>query len=141
MTSLTFPEKVSDYAGGRKGDFVIYGLNKNRTLAFETKGANFRHNFIAFSGGTKYHFNLEYSQDKSNKDIEIKKAATCQTFVLLKETPDFRLFECPKSLYFVNKRSTPVKVNDLVVVKKSYLSKGPPIFVDGRLIYYRGVLK
>ena len=141
MTSVTFPAKVSDYAGGQKGAFVIYGLNKDKTLAFETKGANFRHNFIVFSEGTKYHFNLVYDQKKSNKDIEIKKGVPCHAFVSLKETKNYRLFECPQSLFFVNKKSNPVKVNDMIVPKKSYLSKGPPIFVDGKLIYYQGVLK
>ncbi len=141
MTSVTFPAKITDYAGGRKGDFLVYGLNKDKTLVFESKGVNFKHNFIAFGGGEKYHFNLAYDEGKSNKDIEIKKGVPCMAFVLLKETPSWRLFECPKSLYFVNKKSTPVKVNDQMVAKKSYLSKGPPIVVEGRLIYYQGVLQ
>ena len=141
MTSVTFPAKVSDYAGGRKGDFIIYGLNKDKTLAFETKGVNFKHNFIAFAGGTKYHFNLAYDQEKSNKDIEIRKGVPCQALVLLKETKSYRLFECPQSLFLVNKKTTPVKINDMMVSKKSYLSKGPPVFLDGRLIYYQGVFK
>ena len=140
MTSVTFLAKVSDYAGGQKRDFHIYGINKDKTLVFEAKGINFKRNFIAFSGGTKYHFNLAYDQERSNKDIEIKRGVPCQTFVLLKETSTFRLFECPKSLYFVNKMPSPVKVNDMVVSKKSYLSKGPPIYLDGHLIYYQGVL-
>ena len=38
MTSVTFPAKVTDYAGGRRGDFLIYGLNKDKTLVFEAKG-------------------------------------------------------------------------------------------------------
>ena len=140
MTSVTFPNKVTDYAGGQKGDFLIYGLNKDKTLVFEAKSENFKRNFIAFAGGTKYHFNLAYDWERSNKDIEIKRGVPCQTFVLLKETPAFRLFECPKSLYFVNRKSAPAKVNDQMIVKKSYLSKGPPIWVDGHLIYYQGVL-
>ena len=140
MTSVTFPSKIGDYAGGKKGSFIVYGVNKDKALVFETKGANFRHNFIAFGRKTKYHFNLVYDQEKSNKDIEIRKGVPCQTFVLLKETGDYKLFECPRSLFFVNKKIVPVKINDMLVTKQSYLSKGPPIFVDGSLIYYQGII-
>ncbi len=140
MTSITFPSKIGDYAGGQKKDFIIHQLNKNKTLVFETKGEDFRRNFIAFGHKTKYHFNLVSNQTRSDKDIEIRKGVPCHAFVLIKETADYRLFECPRSLFFVNKKSTPVKVGDLMITKENYLSKGPPVFVDGKLIYYQGTL-
>lgn len=138
LTSVSFPSKVHDYVGGQEGDFKIYELNKGKSLVFEPKRKGFSRNFISFLKEDKYHFNLQYSEEFSNKDIEIKKAKACSYFTLLKETPEYQLFECPKSLYFVNKLKRPVKVNELTIKNKSYLSKGPPIYLDKKMIYYQG---
>ncbi len=138
LTSVNFPNKITDYVGGQEGDFKIYELNKGRSLVFEPKQKGFSRNFITFMKDGKYHFNLTYKEDLSNKDIEIRKAEVCTYFTLLKETSTYQLFECPKSLFFINKLKQPVKVNELTIKDKSYLSKGPPIYLGEQLIYYQG---
>ena len=141
LTAITFPDKIHDYVGGRKGDFSIYELNKGRSLVYEVKRKDIDSNFITFHKASKYHFNIKYSEHLANKDIEISEAHTCNMYELIKETRDYQLFECPKSILFVNKNKKPVKVNDLVIDKKAFLSKGPPIFLNGAMIYYkRGIL-
>ncbi len=138
LTSMSFSTKVSDYVGGQEGDFKIYELNKRKSLVFEAKRKGFSRNFITFLKDSKYHFNVSYSDDFSNKDINVKEAEVCTYFTLLKETTNYQLFECPKSLFFVNKTKLPVKVNELTIKEKSYLSKGPPIFMNEKMIYYQG---
>lgn len=138
LTSVNFPNKVQDYVGGQEGDFKIYELNKGKSLVYEPKQKGFSRNFITFLKEEKYHFNLKYSEKFSNKDVEIRKAERCTYFTLLKETKEYQLFECPKSLFFVNKSKRPVKVNELTIKTKSYLSKGPPIYLDGKMIYFQG---
>ena len=108
LTSVSFPAKVQDFVGGQEGDFKIYEMNKSRSLVFEAKRKGFSRNFITFLKNSKYHFNISYSEDQSNKDVEIKEAKVCSYFTLLKETEDYQLFECPKSLFFVNKTKRPV---------------------------------
>lgn len=138
LSSVNFSTQVTDYVGGELGDFKVYELNHHKSLIFEPKKKDFQKNFITFTKKDKYHFNLVYDEKFSNKDIEIREAEKCSYFNLVVETKDYQLFECPKSLFFVNKRKTPVKVNDLVISEKSYLSKGPPIYLEGSLIYYQG---
>ena len=138
LTSVSFPSKVTDYVGGQEADFKIYELNKGKSLVFEPKRKGINRNFIAFLRDEKFHFNVGYDEEISNKDIEIRSGATCSYFTLIKETDTFQLFECPKSLFFVNKAKIPAKVNDLIVTDKSYLSKGPPIYLSGKMIYYHG---
>lgn len=138
LTSVNFNSKIADYVGGQEGDFKIYELNKGKSLVFEPKQKGFSRNFITFMKEHKYHFNLTYREELSNKDIEIRSAQTCTYFTLLKETSTYQLFECPKSLYLVNKLKQPVKVNELTIKEKSYLSKGPPIYLNDKMIYYQG---
>lgn len=138
LTSMSFPSKVNDYVGGQEGDFKVYELNKRQSLVFEPKRKGFSRNFISFLKDDKYHFNISYNEEFSNKDIEIREAQTCTYFTLLKETKEYQLFECPKSLFFVNKTKFPVKINELTVTSKSYLSKGPPIYLNDKIIYYQG---
>ena len=37
LTAVTFPERVVDYVGGRKGEFRVHQLNRGKTLVFEPK--------------------------------------------------------------------------------------------------------
>ncbi|MEX1099781.1 MAG: hypothetical protein WEB87_05110, partial [Bacteriovoracaceae bacterium] len=138
LSAVTFPDKVHDYVGGTKEDFQIYELNKKKSLVYEPKNKSIDRNFIVFLQDAKYHYNLKYSDELSNKDIVIKAAKKCSLFSLIKETASYKLFECHKSIFFVNKRKSKVKVNEEVVEEKKFLSKGPPIFLNGELIYYRG---
>ncbi len=138
LTAINFETKISDYVGGQEGDFKIYELNKSHSLVFEAKQKGFSRNFITFMKDQKYHFNLTYNEDQSNKDIEIKEAKPCSYFSLLKESEHYKLFECPKSLFLVNKQKTPVKVNDFVIQDSAYLSKGPPLYLNSKPIYLNG---
>jgi len=139
LTAITFPDKIQDYVGGRKGDFQIYELNQGKSLVYEVKRKDIDSNFITFHRGGKYHFNLLYDERFSNKDIEIKEAATCNMYELIKDAKDYQLFECPRSILFINKLKVPVKVNDQVISDKAFLSKGPPIFINGGVIYFNGM--
>jgi len=38
----------------------------------------------------------------------------------------------------VNKTKRAIKVNELIVKDKSYISKGPPVYVNEKLIYLNG---
>lgn len=138
LTSITFSDRINDYVGGQEGDFKIYELNKGQSLVFEPKRKGFSRNFITFLKKDKFHFNVTYSEEFSNKDIEIHDAKECSYFSLIKETMDYQLFECPMSLFFVNKTKRVIKLNELVVKDKSYISKGPPVYVDDKLIYLNG---
>mgnify|MGYP001599885122 CR=1 FL=1 len=138
LTVISFETAVQDYVGGEAGDFKVYELNKGKSLVFEPKKKDFNKNFITFLKDGKYYFNLDYNENYSNKDVVIKDAKSCTAFSLIKETKDYQLFNCPKSLFFINKKSSPVKVGDLTVIDKSYLSKGPPVYLDGVLIYFQG---
>ena len=138
LTALSFESAVQDYVGGETGEFKVYELNKGKSLVFEPSAKGFNRNFITFLKDKKYYFNLTYHETLSDKDVEIRDGEACNAFSLIRETKDYQLFNCPKSLYFVNKKTSPVKVGDQTVVDKSYISKGPPVYVDGELIYFHG---
>jgi len=42
------------------------------------------------------------------------------------------------SLLIVNKSNIKLKVNDFYLDKKKFISKGPPIWIDEKLVYYKG---
>ena len=138
LTSVSFPQKITGYVGGQKGDFQIHEMNKAQSLVFEPKNKGFKRNLVAFSKNARYHFNLSYNEQHSNQDIELRQAKPCTHFKLLRETKAFQLFECPKSLFFINKRAVPVNVNGIFIRDKGYLSKGPPLFLNHKMIYYQG---
>lgn len=138
LSAISFPGKVRDYVGGQKGELQVYQLNQGKSLVLESKSKSIQRNFIIFLKDSKYHLNLVSRPKYSNKDIEIYPGEKCNFFSLLKKTAHYQLFECPKSLFFVNKRKRPVKINNFMVQDQSYLSKGPPVYLDGKMIYYQG---
>ena len=140
LTAITFSQKVHDYVGGVHSDFRVHELNNGKTLVYEPKKKGFEKNVIVFLKRDKFHFNLIYNEKSSNKDIVVKEARKCNNLILLKETLSWQLFECPKSLFFINKTKIPIKVNRLDVPSRKYLSKGPPVFVENKKIYYQGRL-
>jgi hypothetical protein len=138
LTAMTFPDRIHDYVGGQEQDFKIYELNKKRSLVFEPKRTAVDRNFIVFGKNIKHHFNIKYDEKLSNKDIEIRTASSCSLYTLIKETTHYQLFECPKSLLIVNKKRSKLKVNEAFVDKKKFISKGPPVWIDSKLRFYRG---
>ncbi|OFZ38157.1 MAG: hypothetical protein A2504_17020 [Bdellovibrionales bacterium RIFOXYD12_FULL_39_22] len=140
LTAITFPERITDYVGGTEGDFKIYELNKRQSLVFEPKRKEIDCNFILFEKDAKYYFNIKYSDELASQDIEIKEAQTCSLYSLIADKKDYQLFDCPRSILFVNKSKAKVKVNDQEFLDRAFLSKGPPIFLNGKLIYYRGII-
>ena len=141
LTAVSFEHKIQDYVGGEIGDFKIYELNKGKSLVYEAKKNSISKNFIAFTKGGKFHFNLKTDPLMSDKDIEIKEARKCELFNLMADNETFKLFECPRSLFVVNKKKNDLKVNELTIKDREFISKGPPVWIDGKLIYYKGVLK
>ncbi len=141
LTSVNFDSKIYDYIGGTSSDFKIYELNKKRSIVFEAKKKGIDRNFITYHQKDRYHFSIKYDEKLSNKDIVIQDAKECQRFKLIKETKTYQLFECPRSMYFVNKEGFPALINDQVVDKMSFISKGPPIYRNGELIFYKGVTR
>ena len=138
LTAITFESAVQDYVGGEAGDFKVYELGKGKSLVFEPKKKDFNRNFITFLKDKKYYFNLTHHETLGDKDVEIRDGEACNGFSLIRETKDYQLFNCPKSLFFVNRKSVAVKVGDQTITDKSYISKGPPVYVDGELIYFHG---
>ena len=137
LTAITFPDRIIDYVGGQERDYKVYELNKGRSLVYEPKRKDIDRNFILFQKGGKYHYNIRYDENLSNKDVVIREAKTCNLFELIEDKKEYQLFECPQSILFVNKIPKKVKVNELVIRDRVYLSKGPPIYLEGRMIYYR----
>jgi hypothetical protein len=138
LTAVTFPTPVNDYVGGQGGDFKIYELNKSKSLVFESKRKGFNANFITFLKRKKYHFNVTYDERFGVKDVVIRQAKKCSYFSLIKETKDYKLFECPRSLFIDVKRREGITVNGEHIFSKKYLSKGPSLFLKGKLIYHKG---
>lgn len=138
LTAMTFPSKIYDYVGGQKGDFQVYELNKKQSLVFDPKRKDVDRNFIVFSQKGKFHFNIKYKEEDADKDVDIRLAQKCSLYSSIKDTRKFQLFECPRSLLVVNKSKTKIKVNEFYVEKKKYISKGPPVWINGDLVYSKG---
>jgi hypothetical protein len=138
LTAVTFQSPVGDYVGGQAGDLKIYELNKGKSLVFESKRKGFNSNFITFLKNHKYHFNVTYNEALGIKDVEIKPAKKCSYFSLIKETRDYKLFKCPKSLFIDVKKKGGIVINGETIVLKKYLSKGPSLFIKDKLIYHKG---
>ena len=98
----------------------------------------FKRNFIVFLKNQQFHFNLVYSDKKKNQSVTLKEAKPCFRLTLLKETKDYQLFDCPKSLFVINKQKGPIDIDGILIKDRAYLSKGPTLYWGKKAIYERG---
>lgn len=140
LTSLGLDSKVVDYVGAKKSEVIIHELNKKRNLIFETKKSEFKSNFIIFLRDKKYHLNLIGSNDLSTPDVQIRTAKSCQNLKKITETKNYSLYQCPRSLLFINKKKISVNVSGNWISNKAFISKGPPVILNKKVIYFRGNL-
>ena len=139
LSVVSFPEKIQEYAGSHQGKIRVHQLNSGRSLAFEPKARFKEEYFTVFTKNSRYSFKLVFHKKYSDYEIQIQRGLPCSLFHLLKESTGYQLFECPQSLFFVNKNKKPLEVNGVHVRGRAYLSKGPAIFLNNKMIYYKGV--
>ena len=135
LTTMTFDSEVTNYLyGGTKSDLFIQVTNNMKTLAIKPKKMDISSNLLVITKDRKYYFNIRYDQVTPHNFVEVKNGEINHSLKSLVKRQDYEILEGKSSLLFINRSNRKIKVNDIEISKKGYLSKGVPIIKDGKRI-------
>lgn len=135
LTTLSFDSEITSYLyGGGKNDLYLQVTNNSKTLALKPKKEGISSNLLVITKNRKYYFNVEGTQKNSHKFIEIRPGQINTSLKSIVRNSNYEIFQGASSILFVNKKKIATRVNEFDVESKIYLSKGIPIFVEGKRI-------
>ena len=135
LTTLSFQTEIESFLyGGSKEDVFFEVTNQNKTLAIRPHQKLRFSNLLVVTKKRSFYFNLAYDEKNSHQFIDIKVGQKNHAFKEKIDNKDYQIMEGESSLLFVNKKDAPVKVNAQEVERKTYISKGVPILIDGERV-------
>lgn len=130
LTTLTFDSEITSYMyGGSKEDLFLQITNNMRTLAIKPKREGLSSNLLVITKNRKYYFNVRYEQENPHQFVEIKDGIINHGMRKIKSSTDYDILEGESSVMVLNKKSRPLEINDILVEKKGYFSKGVPLIM------------
>jgi hypothetical protein len=91
------------------------------------------------SKNSTFYINFKHNEALSQKLISINYAKESRSYSVITDNKRFKILDTRNSLLFINKSDKPLIVNEQVVNNRKFISKGPPVFVDGKMVYFQGV--
>jgi type IV secretory pathway VirB9-like protein len=137
LTTLSFDSEITSYMyGGAQEDLFIKVTNNRKTLALKPKGEKLNSNLLIITKERKFYFNVRHSKDNPHEFIEVKSGQINHAMKKILSTVNYDLLEGVSSFLVINKNKKSLNVNNIMITKKKYLSKGVPIFIGGKRILY-----
>jgi hypothetical protein len=135
LTTLSFEREVTSFMYGGNGKDVFISLgNKGKTLVIKPKVKNIDSNLLVITKDQKFYFHIKYGGKSEHQFVEIKRGEINTRYRKIVGSTEFELLEGKSSVLFINKGKR-ARVNGREVMRKSYLSKGIPIFMNEKRIY------
>lgn len=132
-TTLKFNEEIEYFTLGNMGDFNSY-LSKDKKILVLTPKKKFDPTpLVVITSESTFQFLLKESDTSNlNSLYLIYKGNEDKKYVLIKETPTFRLLEGVSSLLLESKVPN-LEINFQPSIKRrTILSKGSPLYIQGR---------
>lgn len=135
LTTLSFEKEVTSFMyGGNEKDIFISLSNKGKTLVIKPKMKNIDSNLLVITKDKKFYFHMKYGGKSEHQFVEVKRGEINSNYRKMVSSPGFELLEGKTSVLFINKGMR-TRVNGQEVMRKSYFSKGVPIFMNNKRIY------
>jgi len=134
LTTLSFESEIkSFYYGGSKEDVFIKETD-NKTLLLKPYRTDGLSNLLVVTLKRKYYFQLAYDATTPHTFVEVRHGLINHAQTKKVSNDQYEIWEGASSIQFVNKSANEVLVNGLKVLRREYLSKGVPIFLNGKRI-------
>ena len=135
LTTISFDSEITNYMyGGGKSDLFLQITNNNKTLAIKPKKEGISSNLLVITKNRKYYFDVDSSLKKVHKFIEVKSGQINASLKSIVKNDQYEILEGDHSLLFINRKKQSVRVNEFEVSSRRYLSKGVPIYLEGKRI-------
>jgi hypothetical protein len=135
-TTLHFQAPVEFMQAGKGSDFDVAFSKNRRSLVIRPVGTfSEPKNMVVISEEMNFHFKLINMESQQHDFVYIHKGKANSTYVKKFENDLVKIHEGDSSLYIVNKLPTAIEINGAKVERQTFISKGLPVIVDGKVIY------
>jgi len=86
-------------------------------------------NMIVITKNNHFQFRIQTS-DKPHNIVYVYPGKVNTTFLKRLETADFKILEGDSSVLVLNRSESALKVNDQLIDREQYFSKGVPLFIN-----------
>ncbi|HXH74374.1 MAG TPA: TrbG/VirB9 family P-type conjugative transfer protein [Bacteriovoracaceae bacterium] len=133
-TTLVFQEPIEYVSAGKNGDFSLNRSNNQKILVIQPLKEITETNMVIITKDQHFQFKLKTVDKGHHAFVYVYPGAINKTFVKKVETEDFRLLEGDSSVLVRNRKAGPIKVNDVLVERDEYFSKGVPLFINSKRV-------
>jgi hypothetical protein len=135
-TTLHFEEPVEFMQAGKGSDFDVSFSKNRKSVVIRPIGTFIEpKNMLIISESTHFNFKLVNVESKQHDFVYVHQGRANSIYVKKFENELVKIHEGESSLYIVNKTSSALDVNGSMINHHSYLSKGLPVIINGKVIY------
>ncbi len=128
-TTLVFNEPIEYISAGKNGDVTIHRSNNKMMLVVQPLKELMSTNMIVITKNNHFQFRIQTS-DRPHNIVYVYPGKVNTTFLKRLETADFRILEGDSSVLVLNRSDSALKVNDQLIEREQYFSKGVPLFIN-----------
>ncbi len=132
-STLVFDEPVEYVSAGKEGDFSLHRANSQKILVIQPLKDFKETDMIVITKNQHYQFKIRspLSQiEKTHSFVYIHDGEIDRSYVLKYENSVLRILEGEKSTLIQNKTKSTISINDKLIEREGYFSKGIP-FIQG----------
>jgi hypothetical protein len=135
-TTLHFEEPVEFMQAGKGSDFDVSFSKNRKSLVIRPIGTFIDpKNMVIISKDMHFHFKLVNMESKQHDFVYIHKGAPNSTYIKKFENDLVKIHVGESSLYIVNKTQSEVDVNGEMIERHTFISKGLPVIINGKVVY------
>jgi hypothetical protein len=136
-TTLVFDEPVEYVSAGKEGDFDLHRANNKKILVVRPLKEFNETDMIVITKDHHYQFKIKspLAGEKTHSFIYLHEGEINRSFVKRVETENYKVLEGDTSTLIQNKKKEPLTVNEQVVDREGYFSKGSPILIGNLRVW------
>jgi hypothetical protein len=133
-TTLVFEEPIEFMSLGKNGSVEVHRSKNKKILVLQAK-RELEAQMVVLTKNQNFQFKIKSLQSNYHPLVHIHAGAINKTYVNKLETSDFKILEGDSSILFQNKKEEPILVNDVLVKREEYFSKGSPLLMNEQRIF------
>ena len=135
-TTLHFDEPIEFMQAGKGSDFDVTFSKDKKSIVMRPVGTfDDPKTMVILAKDSNFHFKLINSESRQHDFVYIHRGRSNSIYTKKFEDEIVKVLEGETSAFVVNKCKSSIEVNGLIVEKSVVLSKGLPIFVNGKRVY------
>lgn len=137
-STITFPFRVLDYKGAKQSLINVTEFSDDPYSIYIQTKKDFKNiPFTVITEGGRYHLSLTTNKARYRPVVTIHPAKKELSGEVVVNNKSYEIVETKSNIVFTNKTDRPITVNGNSTSLTRHLSKGSPVFVNKKEVFFR----